>query len=130
MKAKEIYETYANLNSVKGKKIPVKTAFIVSRNMKKMQGIVEDLDAGRQELLEKYGERNESGALNYKENGSLKITDPDKYIEELTSIMSADLDFTFDYLSQEDIEKCDEDGYDKLTVEEIGALMSLVGDQA
>ena len=130
MKAKDVYNTYVRLRSVADKKLPIKIAFIVSRNLKKMQSVAQDVDTNRAMLFEKYGERKDDGSLDYAEDGSLAI--PKEFInsfaDELMEIMNAEINITLDPLTEEDIEKCDGDGYDRLTVDEIGALMLLTGD--
>lgn len=122
MKASTIQKTYTELAGVKAKKLPVKMSFILSRNLKKMEEVVSDIDGKRNDLLGLYGEKDDDGQLKVGDNGQVKIVDPDKFMSELTEVLNADIEITMDKVSMSDVEKCDQDGYDALTVEEVGAL--------
>lgn len=128
MKASTIQKTYTELAGVKAKKLPVKMSFILSRNLKKMEEVVQDIDGKRNDLLGLYGEKDKDGKLNVGDNGQVHIVDPDKFMSELTEVLNADIEITLDKVSMSDVEKCDQDGYDALTVEEVGALEIMLED--
>ena len=129
MKIAEIYKLYNDLASIREKKIPIRMSFIINRNVKKMDEIVSDLEAKRDELVKKYGEKDGDGNIKYADNGSVAIIDRENFMNEYTEIMATDIDITFDKLAMDDIEKCDTDpAYDKLSVAEVGALEIMVGD--
>ena len=128
MKASTIQKTYTELAGVKAKKLPVKMSFILSRNLKKMEEVVSDIDGKRNDLLGLYGEKDDNGQLKVGDNGQVKIVDPDKFMSELTEVLNADIEITLDKVSMSDVEKCDQDGYDALTVEEVGALEIMLED--
>ena len=130
MKALDIQNMYLGLGNIITKKVPIRMSFIINRNRKKLEDVVRDIDENRQKLLEKYGERQPGGKLNIDENGGVKIVDPEAFSNELMEILNADIDITLDRIALEDIEKCDTDGYDKLTVEEVGALEQMIIEDA
>ena len=122
MKVQEIQNAYRKLAGLKEKKLPIKMSFVVSRNLKKMEEVNNDVEEKRNELIEKYGKRKEDGSLDVEENGNIKITKPNEFIAELTELLDVEMDMAFEKITESDIEKCDTDGYDKLTVDEVGAL--------
>ena len=127
MKVSEVVNTYTVIKNMSQKKMPIKMSRILTRNMRKMESIVQDFDEDRNKLVEKYGERKEDGSLNYNENGGVKIMDDG--FNELFEIMNMEVDITYDKLSEQDIERCDSDpGYDKLTKEEVDALEPMLED--
>ena len=126
MKVSEIQQMQNALNDVRKKKLPVKLSFVLSRNLKKMDEVVNDLEEKRNELIEKYGERGEDGNLLVGEKGEIKVTNANAFMNEMMEVLNADIEITLDSISEEDIEKCDRDGYDNLTVEEVGALENMI----
>lgn len=130
MKASTIQNIYMNLSGVGAKELPVKMSFVLSRNLKKLREVVQDIDAKRNELLNKYGEKDDKGELIVADNGSVKIPDADKFMAELNEVLNADVDITLDKVTEADIEKCDNEKYDSLTVDEIGALEYMMAQEA
>lgn len=128
MKASDIEKTYRGLQGIKSKRMPVKMSFIVSRNLKKMEDVVMDIDGKRNDLAGLYGEKDDKGELKVDGNGQIRIEDPVKFMNELSEVLNAEIEITLDKISMADIEKCDQDGYDKLTVEEIGALEGMIAE--
>ena len=130
MKASTIQKTYTELAGVKAKKLPVKMSFILSRNLKKMEEVVSDIDGKRNDLLGLYGEKDDNGQLKVGENGEITVPAPDvpKFWADMGEVLNADIDITLDKVSMSDVEKCDQDGYDALTVEEVGALEIMLED--
>ena len=128
MKAQEIQDMYIGLRNIVSKRVPIKMSFIINRNLKKMEEVVKDIDENRQKLLEKYGEKKKDGTLNIDENGNVAVEKSKtvNYLMELSEIMSAEIDITFDKVTLSDIEKCDTADYDKLSVAEVGALEKMM----
>ena len=119
---------YMGLSGIIKKRLPVKMAFILSRNIKKMESVVQDVDDNRNRLMEKYGEKDKDGNLVVEDNGNVRIVDARNFMGEFNEILSTDVELTLDKISRKDIERCDEDGYDKLTLEEITALESMIAE--
>lgn len=125
MKAHDIQRLYSSLQEVKNKKLPIKVSFILSRNMKKLEDIVSDIDAQRKLLIEKYAEKDENGNVKVGENEQVKINDIGAFLSQMENMLEADINIILDGLTLEDIESCEADGYDKLTVDEVGALQEM-----
>lgn len=130
MKASTIQNMYMTLNNVGTKKLPVKLSFVLARNLKKLQEVVQDIDAKRNELLNRYGEKDEKGELIVGENGSVKIPEAEKFMDELNEVLNADIEITLDKVTVEDVEKCDSEKYDSLTVDEMGAMEYMFEQEA
>ena len=126
MKLGEIQRTYIELGKTLEKKLPMKVGFIINRNLKKMQPIIDDLNKARNDAVDKYGERDADGNLIVDENGGIKIPDAVAFTESMEEVLDADIEIKFDKFSMEDLEKCELDGYDKLTVAEQGALEYMI----
>lgn len=126
MRLGDIQRIYTELGNTLGKRLPMKVGFIINRNIKKMQPIIDDLNKARDEAVDKYGERDADGNLVIGENGSIKIPDAVAFTEAMAEVLDADIEIEFDKFSMEDLEKCELDGYDKLTVAEQGALECMI----
>ena len=140
MKVSEIYNAYFGLMNVinnednNGKKIldryiPTKISYLLRRNLIKMEEVIKEADESKQKLLEKYGEKKEDGTLNVnEENGSIRIAEGEKFTNEFNDMMNANINFVYDKITAEDILKCGEDGYDKLSFGEVNALSFMIDD--
>lgn len=128
MKASEIQKIHSALTGVRNKKLPIKLSFILARNLKKMDGVVQDLEEKKQELIEKYGERDEDGELIVGDNGDVKIPHAKAFVIEMSDMLSAEIEMQLDTITESDIEKCEQDGYDNLTVEEVGAMECMINE--
>ena len=126
MKVSDIQKLHDGLDGLRNKKLPVKLSFVLLRNLKKIDDVVNDLEEKRTELIEKYGDHDEQGQLVINDEGNVKIENTKDFLSELMEIYDADVEMQFDTVSESDIEKCDQEGYDHLTVEEISALESMI----
>lgn len=130
MKASEIQRIYSALMGIKVKKLPIKMSFILSRNLKKMEEVVQDIENRRNDLLNTYGEKGEDGQLKVGDNGEITVPAPDvpKFMTDMGEVLNANIEIALDKVSMADVEKCDQDGYDNLTVEEVGALECMLDE--
>lgn len=129
MKALEIKKKYDILMSVKEKKLPVKVAFIISRNMTKMENIVADLEDKKREIIIKYAEKDEDENPIINEEGNVKILDMKKFTEEINDILSVDLSIDFDMINMIDVQKIDLPEFDSLTLDELSALDCMINQE-
>lgn len=130
MRAGEIKDIYMALNGVGAKRLPTRLSFVLLRNRKKMQDIVKDIETKQNELLERYGEKDENGELVIGKDNKIKVPEGEKYLHELSEVMNTDIEITLDKVTMDDIEKCDSEKYDSLTVEEISALEYMMAQEA
>lgn len=128
MKASEIQQIYTKLYSIRTKKLPIKMSFAVSNNLRRMEEIVLGIEGKRDDLLGLYAEKDECGNVKADENGNVRIGDPEHFLTGLNEVLNADVEIVFDRISMADMEKCDIDGYDSLTVDEVSALYCMIDD--
>ena len=81
MKLGEIQKIYTALGTTLEKKLPLKVGFVINRNIKKMQPIIEDLDKTRDDAVNKYGEHDEEGKLVKSDTEIDPYTDPNSYTQ-------------------------------------------------
>lgn len=139
MKLSEIQRIYVELTSDKNstkrplidKSLPMKIGFIIQRNLKKMEPIIDDFDKARQKLVLKYAQRDEDG--NVISNGAgVPISNSFQFNRELDDLLDTEVELEFDKFAMSDLdvlsdeEKCKEYGYDKPTVGELGALELMI----
>lgn len=131
MKNSDIYELYNAITLLKEKKLPIKVSFVLTRNMKKMHDIVEDIDKSRIKILEKYGNKDENGKLIVDEKDQIVIPKEniDDYQKDMEEIMSYEPYFILETIPMDDIEKCDTDKYDSLTFEEIYSIERMIAER-
>lgn len=127
MKAGDIVALVDALGSVKDKKLPIRVELILARNAKKLADIADDIEDKRQTLVEKYGERDEDGELVI-EDGRVPMIDGAAFRREYDELIETDIEVTLDRLSMEDLEKCDSDKFDSLTVEEVASLHCIIDE--
>ena len=126
MKTAEIKMINDNLANIRSKKLPIKMSFVLSRNLKKIDEVVKDVQNSMNDLLQKYGERDENGEIVVGANGSVRIDNFKDYMDEYDQIMDVDVDIILDKVSMSEVEKCENDGYDNLTVDEVSALEFMI----
>ena len=131
MKNSDISELYNAISSLKHKKLPISVSFILSRDMKKMEDIVDELEKSRIKILEKYGDRDDEGNLIINDKDQVKIQNDkiDNYTEEMDALMSYEPYIILDTIPMVDIEKCDTDKYDSLTFEEVCSIERIIAEK-
>lgn len=125
MKASEIESIYYALKTVKDKRLPVKVGLAVGRNLKKATEVCRDIWDKRNELIDRYAEKDEDGE-NVKTEQGIALADVESFTSEVNDLMSADITIEFDKVTMEDIEKCDTEQFDSLTGEEATALEAMI----
>ena len=126
MKIIEIQKSYNTLMGMKHKVLPAKMSFVLSRNLREMSKVMEDVNESVSELVRQYGDKKADGTVEVGEDGNIHVENMPEFLKELNDLYNADADIRLDMLSESDIEKCEEDGYDKLTLDEIGALDCMI----
>ena len=59
----------------------------------------------KNDILRKYGEKDEKGKIVMNEEGIIRITDVPKYNAEITTLMNAETDVNIECFSEEDFDK-------------------------
>lgn len=124
MKAKEIEKACNSLVFIKQKRFPIKMNLILGRNIKKLDEANKDIQEQRDALIERYCERDEKNNPVY-ENGRIRLANMAFWDEE-KELKDTDIAIDLEKISMDDIERCDEDKFDSLTVEELSALECMI----
>ena len=122
MKLKDIINCNESLKTLKDKRLPISVSLVISRNYKKLAPVVEDYEEKRSALIEMYAKRDENGEMITHGSDSIQIGDPDAFIKEAKEIEGVDIDVTFDHITEEVLNRCEETQFDALTVEEVGII--------
>ena len=122
MKLKSIIDCNESLKVLKDKKLPISVSLIISRNYKKLAPIIDDYEEKRMALIERFAKRDENGEMVAHGSDSIQIGDPDAFIKEVKELENVDIDVTFDHISEEALNRCEEIQFDALTVEEVGVI--------
>lgn len=103
-------ETIAALNALIELDINATTAFKLSRIIKELSSIVEDKLKMEKKILEKWVEKDKDGENVVPKDkdgnlleGSVSITDPEKFTQEMAELMEIETAINFDKLNFEDM---------------------------
>lgn len=131
MKNIDIVQMYNTLESVKKKKLPISILYILSRNMKQLKEVSEDFESARQELLNKYGEKDETGNLAIKNNRiSIPKEVEENFLNELKELEDVDISISLQKIPMSSIFALD--GFtdvDRLTEEELEAMQYMIQEE-
>ena len=125
MKLLVIQQCYRVIESMKQKKLPVNVSFIIYRNVKKLIPIIQDIENNRKELLQKYMKKDDDGNPIIIDN-KYDLTDLNAFNKQMNELLNTDISIDFDKISKFDIQRCDEDKFDSLTLEEIAVLQDFM----
>ena len=122
--ARNIYESLSTLMT---KKLPIKMAFAIQKNMKQIKEIVDFSSEREGEIIRKYAMRDENGEPQRTEDGErILINDAPLFIEDMDELTNTEMPVELTKISMSDIERCDEDRFDSLSPSEIGALEEMI----
>lgn len=120
MKNFEILDLFMGLRNLAGdasRTFPGKIAFAFSRNLKKLQPIVEDIDKARAEVIKKYGVEVEPEKYNIPEQAQAQFSD------EMDALMDVEEEVTLSMIKFTDIENL------SFSVGEIDALTPMISEE-
>lgn len=131
MNNKEINELYDVITSLKAKKLPIKMSFILSRDIKIMQDIVDDIENSRSNIIKNYGEKDENGELIISDDGQVKIPADfaEQYKNDMDELYMYETNTELERIPVSEIEKCDLDKYDSLTLEEVYEINKIIEEE-
>lgn len=129
MKVSEIIKISNCIDEIKDKKLPIKMSLILIRNSKKLNEVVKDIDNKRFEIISQYADKDQNGQI-LSENGQFKVSNNlTDFENDLKELFNAQINIQLDTLSMEDIQKCDSEKYDSLTMEEVDALQYIIKEE-
>ena len=108
------------------RKFPTRVSLMIARNLNNLKGAYDDIETERMNIIMKYTEKDDSGETIQDENGNVHIDDVDGVNKELIEMFDTEIDVHIDFITVEDIEKCDLDEYDSLTFDEVSMLSFMI----
>lgn len=110
-------------NKLASKRLPVKVAYAISRNLDKMNNIITSYETARKTLLDQYAEKDEEGKAKVKD-GNYVIQEDQKqaFSDELKELLEVENEIDLHTINMDEVEKCDTDKYDSLTTADLMTL--------
>lgn len=128
MKVNEIVKISNCISKIKNKKLPIKMSLILIRNSKKLEEVVKDIENKRFEIISQYADKDQNGRV-LNEDGQFKVSNNlTDFENDLKELFNTQIKIQLDTLSMEDIQKCDNEKYDSLTMEEVDALQYILNE--
>lgn len=116
-------------NEIIHKKLPVRACFAINQATKELQQIVESFDVEKQKLIEQYAEKDVEGKIKIDDQERIAIDEKNTHLfeKEISELLETDVNVDIPIkITISDLEKCDGEGYDKLTPEDLEALSFLL----
>lgn len=110
-------------NKLASKRLPVKVAYAISRNLDKMNNIITSYETARKTLLDQYAEKDEEGKAKVKD-GNYVIREDQKqaFSDEMKELLEVENEIDLHTINMDEVEKCDTDKYDSLTTADLMTL--------
>lgn len=108
-----------------GKHWPVKLAFAISVNSEAVAAPLKAFDESRKKLAEEYAEKDADGKAVIEDN-QYKIKDPVAFSEAYNELEEMEAEVNITTVKMKDIAKCDEPGFDTMSVSEMAVLKFMV----
>ena len=110
-------------NKLASKRLPVKVAYAISRNLDKMNNIITSYETARKTLLDQYTEKDEEGKAKVKD-GNYVIQEDQKqaFSDEMKELLEVENEIDLHTINMDEVEKCDTDKYDSLTTADLMTL--------
>lgn len=110
-------------NKLASKRLPVKVAYAISRNLDKMNNIITSYETARKTLLDQYAEKDEEGKAKVKD-GNYVIQEDQKqaFSDEMKELLEVENEIDLHTINIDEVEKCDTDKYDSLTTADLMTL--------
>lgn len=129
MKIGKARETYDKMQSIATKRMPLKMAFAIQKNAKKIKEIVDFANEKQNEIIERFAKRDDKGNFVPSQDGKgieIKNEDGKAFMEEMEELMNTDMEIEFAKISMADIERCDEERFDSLTPNDLEAIEDMI----
>lgn len=110
-------------NKLASKRLPVKVAYAISRNLDKMNNIITSYETARKTLLDQYAEKDEEGKAKVID-GNYVIQEDQKqaFSDEIKELLEVENEIDLHTINMDEVEKCDTDKYDSLTTADLMTL--------
>lgn len=126
MTIKQIMQINNNLEKIFDKKLPIKFSFILAKNKRKIQDILDIYQQERIKLLKKYAKKDENGEIITDEEGKVKIQHFNTFSKQLDELLNLQQDIKLDKISEEEFNNYDLKLYDILTPENLNGIIDMI----
>lgn len=106
---------------IQQKHLPVILGYAIAKNLKLMEPIAAAYEEERKKILDKYAEKDEAGEYMV-EDKSYVIPDSISYEAEIQELLGIDNEIDMHMVPFAELEKCDSDQFDALSVQDICLL--------
>lgn len=108
IKLGQLVNSMEPLNNLLAEKMPISTAFRLSSIVKKVQGVLEDYDKLRGELIKKYGK-----------DDKIEPTDKnwEKFVKEMNELLATEQTLSIDKIDKSSLSKCEMSARDLMALE-------------
>lgn len=125
IKNSEMVAFINGVKEIKEKRIPIKLGYAITRNMKLMEVAAEAYNEEYQNLIGKYAEKDEEGKPKV-ENEEYILLDEKNYHKEINELLEIENEFEIHKIPFEELEKCDTEQFDALSIKDISLLEFMV----
>lgn len=109
------------------KHLPVRISYAISKNADAIAGALKAYEETRKNLLERFAKKDEEGKAVI-ENGNYVIDDMEQFAKEMNELLTVETEVIVQEVSIDEFAKCDEAGFDRLTVSEMAILKFMIKD--
>lgn len=105
IKNKTILNSVDSLKELLNYDIPVKTSFKLIKNTKKIDSVLDLYNEANNKLIEKYGDRKESGELDVSPEGNIKISQDkiNDYMKEKSDLLEIENDIDIEVIKSDEL---------------------------
>lgn len=122
MKNSEIVEFLNVCSELRKKRLPVRLAYAIKKNMSSVQEAATAYMAEREELITRYAKKDKNGEY-LTENNHYIMEDKDGFEKDMRELLEIEIEMEIHTVPITTAEKCDEDSkYDALTLEELNII--------
>ena len=105
LKALDILNVYESLEKLSEHELSLETSFVIAKNIKELLLSKEIIETKRNNIINKYAEKDKNGAIAQEDDGGIKINDPVKFSNELNELLSSEININLTKIYKKDLEK-------------------------
>ena len=126
MRTQDIVSIYIGLKDIKEKNLPVRVAYAINLNIRKMTPIVEAFDEARMDLIKKYAAKDGNGGYVTDKDGNIKIHDAGEFRKVIDEAMKEDVSLDFKQIELSALDACDDSHFDALSAKDLEKLTFMI----
>lgn len=111
---------------VADKKLPIKLSWAIAANDIAIAPFADAFYKKKNEIIQKYAKKDNDGQILVDENNNLSMQNATEWIQEMNDLFSATIEIPITTVSINELEKCDTENFDSLSVAEIGYIAFMI----